>query len=443
MDYYREYLDTLDDILSEFVSQKERFMLLGKTSANKAVKNTLWSKLILDGTREYYNKCRKQGVSVSELKSEILLLLSQKYGIADDDTAKLIHNDDFTNYDFLRQYKGTIVVFCMNARQIDLWIPIISQNDSSVLMLCNFDTEKSIFADGNFTVLELSFLSDRYIHNSYLERCFTAVFEYANLFTMLINVLKPQQVMVMEGCHFETEILAAVCRPQSIETVCYQQGWPSVMHTRFRDMGYDRFITWGEEFNELWRRYNPAVKFETGCYPYSICKCKIGNAVTFFLQAPIIISDDDYFDQLLQLARYIAIQHSNVIVLIREHPEYRLRTEQKLKFEQMNNVEFVSDIPLYEVFERTLISVSIFSSTIIESLVHNSIPFVLDPTTDGCYYPLVDDWGVEVHSLESAKEKLAELIKDKTLQNKMFRGIEKWRPVYFYITDRQKKLYKK
>ncbi|CDN30679.1 hypothetical protein BN938_0574 [Mucinivorans hirudinis] len=115
MDYYREYLDTLDDILFEFVSQKERFMLLGKTSANKAVKNTLWSKLILDGTREYYNKCRKQGVSVSELKSEILLLLSQKYGIADDDTAKLIHNDDFTNYDFLTQLqrqKVFSVFFC-------------------------------------------------------------------------------------------------------------------------------------------------------------------------------------------------------------------------------------------------------------------------------------------------------------------------------------------
>lgn len=423
MDYYREYIETIDDILSEFVSQRECFMTLGNASLSKAVKNTLWSNLILDGTREYYNECRKQGIAVSELKAEILLSLSKRYAIADNDKVELIHNDDFNHYDFLQEYKGTTVIFCMNRRQIYLWLPIISQNDNSVLMLCNFDTEKAIFPDGNFTVLELSFIADRYIYNSYLKRCFTTVFEYANLFTMLVSVLKPKQVMVMEGCHSETEILAVICRTQSIETVCYQQGWPSVMHTRFRDMSYDRFITWGERFNELWHKYNPAVKFEMGHYPYSICKYKTDNAVTFFLQAPIIILDKEYFEQLLQLAHYVAIHFPNVMVLIREHPEYRLHIEQKREFEQMDNVEFVSEIPLLEVFERTQISVSIFSSTIIESLYHNSIPFIFDPTTNGGYYPPINGYGVEAYSLEIAKKRLSELIVDKNFQSMMLDSV--------------------
>lgn len=426
MDYYREYLETIDSILSEFIEQREQFMTVGDTVLSKAVKNQLWSVLILNGTREYYNDQRKLGTSVSELRNNVLANLLQRYSVTEDDhNVEQIRNQDFSDYDFLKQDSVVTTVFCMNERQINLWMPILSQISTPILMLCNFNTDQTIFPDGDFTVLDLNFITDRYVYNKYLKRHFTQIFEYANLFTMLVNVFKPNQIMVMEGCHSETEILAAIGRSQSVETICYQQGWPSVIHTRFRDMGYDRFITWGRGFNELWQKYNPYVKFETGHYPYPIGNHKATNTITFFLQAPIIISDYDYFNQLFELAVHAAINCPESFFMIKEHPEFRLTNKQKEIFRPLNNVEFVSDTPLVDIFERTLISVSIFSSTIIESLAHGSIPFIFDPSTDGGYYPSASDWGVEAYSLETAKQKLVELILNKDIQNFTLKKISK------------------
>ena len=431
MDYYREYLQSVEELLDDFVKRNYTKLYVGSSCMAKAVKNNLWVFLVIGEYRKYYNEKRNIGCPIIKLKHEIYENCLSRFEIEGENSCFFLDEKRYENFDILNPYQGSIVILCKNIRQMNYWKPIITQITSPILLLCDFECEDNVGLYDNITVLELSFLRERFIQNAYLEKNFPLIFAYANLFTMVIEIVKPTRVMVMEGCHEESEVLAALARSAKIETVCYQQGWPSVMHTRFQNMGYDQFVTWGEGFNALWQPYNPSVAFETGRYPYEKYDIKVGHAITFFLQAPVIISDEVYCQEMLSLIVYVAKTCTECKFLIREHPEYRLGMEQKKRFSLLQNVELVTDLPLAEVFRRTQISVSMFSSTLIESIVHLSVPFVFDPSTSGEYYPKVNNWGINTHSLEEAKEKLTWIINDEKELSKLVSNVRLIRDHFF------------
>lgn len=134
---------------------------------------------------------------------------------------------------------------------------------------------------------------------------------------------------------------------------------------------------------------------------------------------------------MLLLIQYTARTCPECKFLIKEHPEYSLDQSQKEIFGNLSNVEFVTNVLVADVFRRTLISVSMFSSTLMESIVNLSIPFVFDQSTLATYYPAVDNWGVEVHSLEEAKIELVHLIRDKEQLEFLTRNVAKIRDDFF------------
>lgn len=425
MDYYREYIETIDELVNSFVSRYRTYLQAGGIPVSKPVKNYLYLLLILNGSREVYNKLRVNGVSRYEAAEKIDEFYLKPFQPHVGDSWLPARKREFESYKYLGQFRGYTVVFCFNERQMSLWKPILSALHTKILMFCNFESDENRMIDGDITLLDLCYISHKSITNSYLERCFPSLYEYANLFVMLIEVLVPSRVLVMEGCHEVTELLAAVCRCYSIETVCYQQGWPSVMHTRFREMGYDKFVTWGSGFIPLWRRYNPTMSFISGVYPYPIRHAAKEKAITFFLQSPVLVVDNEHFRQMLLLAQKVAATCPDYNILIREHPEYRLLPQQLELFAGISNVELVTGLPLVDVFSKTLISVSAFSSTIIESLIHGTIPFIFDLSTNGHYYPSPDGWALESKTMEGAYEGLYELAANQEKQ-KLYssRGLE-------------------
>lgn len=72
---------------------------------------------------------------------------------------------------------------------------------------------------------------------------------YYNTFQLLLEVLKPEAVIVLEGCHHQEQILSDVARKNGIPSIAIQQGWPSFIHSMFRNMPYSHYLTWGAGFD--------------------------------------------------------------------------------------------------------------------------------------------------------------------------------------------------
>lgn len=104
--------------------------------------------------------------------------------------------------------------------------------------------------------------------------------------------------------------------------------------------------------------------------------------------------DSRYFDDLVEQITDAAALYFDQLFLVREHPEYKLSEEVLSEWKTYPNIKIVSDHPLKEVYNRSLITVSHFSSCLMEGIIHDSIPLVYDPTTDSSYYPDLEKEGL-------------------------------------------------
>lgn len=246
------------------------------------------------------------------------------------------------------------------------------------------------------TELPIEFSNERLLSDKYLELQFPLLYHYANTFDILFQIIRPCGVICLEGCHFQEQLLATISESYDIPSYGIQQGWPSIMRTGFRRFPFRYFFTWGERFNNLWGKYNPSPKFVPAGYMYKMTDgvSKEKQCVSFFLQSPCFLSDQVYFNAMLELIADSAQTYPEVDFLVREHPEYRLEKSIVEKWKKLANVEVVSDFKLQDVYERTRIVVSHFSSSLMEGILYGCIPLVFDPTVNSRYYPDVEKEGL-------------------------------------------------
>ena len=114
------------------------------------------------------------------------------------------------------------------------------------------------------------------------------------------------------------------------------------------------------------------------------------TAITFFLQAPVLLSSIKYFDEMLQLVTYTALSYPQIPILVREHPEYKIEKNDIAQWNDCPNIKIVSDWNLKTVYENTKVAVSHFSSCIMEGALNGAIPLVYDPTNNSRYYPDIE-----------------------------------------------------
>lgn len=209
MDYYREYIETIDLLVNSFVDNYHSYLYANEISVVKPVKNHLCLLLMLNGSREVYNKLRIAEIAQNEAMYQIAELYLENYKPNTNDSLSLIISQKDEVYEYLEEYQGCTVVFCINASQLNLWKPILSSLHTKILIFCNFEQKEEVILEGDITLLELCNIPERIITNSFLERCFPLVYEYANLFAILIRVIMPSQVLVMEGCH--TDVILIQC----------------------------------------------------------------------------------------------------------------------------------------------------------------------------------------------------------------------------------------
>lgn len=224
-------------------------------------------------------------------------------------------------------------------------------------------------------------------------------------------------VLVPEGNAPIDEVVSRVGRRNGIAVACLQQGWSPLVHTGFRNMSYAAVLTWGEGFAALLRPHNPGQDFRVtgnGHLPAASPSKPGVPGLAIFCQGGGGWLDDGDEKLLLKLAARIASDFPNLSVSVRSHPVAPFSEETRRYLGDFANVR-ISDPeqePLADVLARSSAAVSIYSSTILESLAMGVVPVIFNMTTMPRYIPDVAGLGagIEVHDFEAAHQALALLL---------------------------------
>ena len=377
-DFYIEFYDVADEVIHKYLASHDLPSYVGTVLFERSYQLKL-----------RYNSLRSDGMPLTQVIEIVKDAILPEFEI----TRELIMPQYCIPLSGALSHIGNrLAVYVYNTRQLKYMMPFIDMVNRPLVLLCekSVDIEMDVPEYVEAIDLEYSIVPEQTgnvnMAVSRMRSCYM-------LMNSLFSELKVEGVVLLEGCHFQEQIIGEIAREHHFPSILLQQGWPSVMHTMFRRFPYSHFITWGDGFNDLWRRYNPVPEYCAGGYPYPV-KSKRDEAISFFLQAPLFISDDVYYDMLVDLIAETAKKYDNRKILIREHPEFRMDISQKKDLSELSNVRFVTDCVLPDVFASSCVVVSHFSSSLIEGLAHECIPLVFDPTTDSQYLPDVEALGI-------------------------------------------------
>ena len=407
-DFHLEFYHTLDELLKEY------------TFCNR-LEQPVGIYLFLQAfhLRDSYNEWRRNGTGKDDCRERLArtvlppngtITIAPSHPLADYSAAPWLET--------LASMQGRLVAYIYNNRQLKYLLPIINRLNRPVLLLCEACVDEEVEVNDNVTAVEIPFIDE---HQPELQRYYAS-------FQAILEAAQPEGVLVLEGCHYQEQILALVAQEQGIPDIGIQQGWPSFMHTMFRRFPYSHYLTWGKGLNEYWQKYNPDTTFIPTGYLYDVRK-KCGSAITFFLQSPRFLSDDNYFKQMVSLIEETAERYPEREIGVREHPEYRLGIETVQALLKHSNVRMMSDLPLSEAFARTQVVVSHFSSALMEGMAHDCIPLVFDPTQGSRYSPDVEALGLGciAYDQPSFFEKLEHINRSSTAYaEKILSGKDHW-----------------
>jgi len=240
---------------------------------------------------------------------------------------------------------------------------------------------------------------------------------------------RPRATVVVEGNSAFDEITNRVCRQRAIPCLCIQQGWSPIAHNGFRNMSFSAMLTWGEGFAELLRPHNPGQRFEVtgspvfdrhgeGSLALQRLRAETGGrpAVAVFLQgeSPLISRHDR--ESLMRIAAEVAHRVRQVSVLVREHPGHPLTRPERDALGAIPNVILASPDRYFidEVLEVSTVSLSIYSTTLLESAACGRVPVVFNPTALSRSNPDVEALGAGVEHRDASEvvDAIVRLVQD-------------------------------
>jgi len=238
----------------------------------------------------------------------------------------------------------------------------------------------------------------------------------------LFDRLQPSAALVLEGNHPWDEATNRVAGQRGIPCFCLQHGWSPIVHSGFRNMTFAEMLVWGDGFAEMLEPYNPGLAFRAvgnpvleAALPQHDLHCD--PAVAFFLQAESPLISSDHLGELHALIREFARRVPEARAIVREHPSSPLSDAQRAAFDELPNVELSlpSESELADVLGASIASVSIYSTTILESIALSVPPIVFNPTTLPRFFPDVDGAGAgrEVRTVGAALAELERLVRDR------------------------------
>lgn len=373
-DFYIEFYKVVDEVIQKYIDTHDLPSYVGTVLFERSYQ-----------LKAKYNSLRSDGLPLAQASEIVKDAILPKFEIT---RVLIMPKYCIPLSGALSNLGNRLAVYVYNTRQLKYMIPFIEMVNRPLVLLCERSVDIEMDMPEYVEAIDLDYsivpepAGNFNMEIKRMQGCYT-------LMNSIFSELKVEGVVLLEGCHFQEQVIGEIAREHGFPSILLQQGWPSVMHTMFRRFPYSHFITWGDAFNDLWRRYNSVPEYCAAGYPYPV-KSKRADAISFFLQAPLFISDDVYFDMFVDLIVETSKKYDSRTILIREHPEFRIAISKKKALSELSNVRFVTDWSLSYVFASSCVVVSHFSSSLIEGLAHGCVSLVFDPTTDSRYSPDVD-----------------------------------------------------
>ena len=275
--------------------------------------------------------------------------------------------------------------------------------------------------DLGYTVLEIK-NNYNYIRHFFVSKFLADFLELLkdfdnNFYSLNLNNIK--SVVTFEGNAPQDIIILEVAKKLNIPCYCIQQGWSPYIHNGFRNMDYTEYFIWGKEFKKQLKRFNPNQKFTVSGSPYlkrssSLEKIKKINTLSFFLQPVCPLMNQNAFDKFIKLIIICSNSFPDIKIIVKEHPSSNLKKEIKERFIQNKNIIFYdsNSEKLNQILESSDISLSVFSSVILESINKNKLPIICNFGSIPNYLPYIveKNCAIEIFSINEALEIIRTLI---------------------------------
>jgi hypothetical protein len=165
-------------------------------------------------------------------------------------------------------------------------------------------------------------------------------------------------------------------------------------------------------------------------------------AVAFFLQSTSSWIGQEHLRALHELVSRTAARLPGAAVLVREHPGAPLEREQRERMSAAPNVRLVpaAEWPLREVLDAADVTVSIYSTSLLEGAALGTPAVIFNPTS---LPPLEPDLvalgaGARADTVEGAMEEIARIVEDRDHRERLRAGTNGVRDRYFAGADAQR-----
>jgi hypothetical protein len=243
---------------------------------------------------------------------------------------------------------------------------------------------------------------------------------FADGIERILRRMRPRVILLAEGNSPDDEVINLVGIKLGIPVICLQQGWSPILHPGFRNMHYSAMLVWGPAFAELLSAANPRQRFiSTGNHVLRSAfrpPLEKPPGVLFFHQ------DTDRglggrrgTEMMVTLAQRLASASRELPIYYRPHPLVPLDDSILRHLAKHRNIVIQEpSFPLAKALDQARVTVSIYSTTIMESAASGSIPVIFNMTSMPHFWPDMNASGaaVEVHTLEDAFDALQRLLSD-------------------------------
>lgn len=359
-------------------------LIWGFHNISRAVSNYLWySNLYL---RDNYIRCALQG------DTDYLNRIDLRIPRPEQDIQPIIE-DDLNNHPWrkiLEKYNNCILIYADNPRHFHFLLRVMHYLNSQSQPVVLLTQTKRIngIQDTNIRPLSLIPVITKAVTASGFYKVSHRLTEYIHTLHCYIHWMRPRVMICCDGCQTQYQLAAIYCRDLGIPTVCVQMGWPGFIHSGFQKLPYAHFLSWGKPFSEILQAFSPQTEFHVIGRLGDVNRIGSHDAITFFMQAPIFVSSEQYFSLLIRLIRNTASRYPSKRIIVRPHPEYNYDKRISAIPEGFGNIFIDKRRSVNKTYQDTDIAVSHFSSCLVESTVFRCTPLMFNPTY-GFEYPLL------------------------------------------------------